>query len=157
MMAPSAVPEFFHRFDGLGLAPGNKTAGFDLVVSTEVLQRLQNLPVAPAAYAHLFQQIQERLRNSGLLSSAELERVLIAFVPGTWCPRYFATGREGASVGADPSELERLPARDALEWIGPTLAYTPHNVDSPMQALALVIMVETWAEQARFAMQSAML
>jgi hypothetical protein len=157
MMPQLAVPEFFHRFDGLGLVPGNKTAGFDVMVSTEILQRLQNLAISPAAHEHLLQEMRGRLSNAKLLSAAELDRFLVAFVPGTWCPRYFATGREGASVGADPSELERLPARDALEWIGPTLAYTPHNVDSPVQALALVVMVETWAEQARFALQSAML
>jgi len=39
-------------------------------------------------------------------------------------------------------------ADDALERLGPTLDYTPHNCDAPVQAIALIIMVQTWAEWA---------
>jgi hypothetical protein len=157
MTSSAAVPEFFHRFDGLGLVPGNKTSGFDLVVSTDVLQRLHRLSMSESAQVALHAAVVERLRNAGFLEEFEEARCGIGFVPGTWCPRFFATGPEAASIGAIPSELVRLPARDALEWIGPTLSYSPHNVDSPWQALALVVMVEAWAEHARFALQSAML
>lgn len=157
MMPSPEVPEFFHRFDGLRLTPGNKTAGFDAVVSTEVLKRLREQPMTEAASTQLLEQIRERVSNAGLLAESELARCGVGFVEGSWCPRFFATGPEGASIGAVPSELERLLACDALDWIGPTLSYSPHNVDSPAQALALVVIVETWAEQARFMLQTAII
>jgi hypothetical protein len=51
-------------------------------------------------------------------------------------------------LAVTPEQLAQLLADDALERLGPTLDYTPHNCDAPVQAIALIIMVQTWAEWA---------
>lgn len=147
---PQAAPEFFHRIEGLCLTPGNKTAGFDALVSTEVLIRLSTTPADPQWQENLAATVRERVLNANLLARNLVEHSGIVLIAGTLCPRFFVTDPGlGGSVGADPNELERLGRDDALAWIGPSVAYTPHNVDTPAQALALLIMVETWAEVAR--------
>lgn len=150
MSAVEQVPEFLHRIEGLSLTPGNKTAGFDALISTEVLKRLRELPVDSKVQAELLATMRERVLTADLLPRELADRCGVVLVEGTLCPRFFVTDPTlGGSVGADPNELERLERDDAVEWIGPTMAYTPHNVDTPAQALALLVMVETWAEFAR--------
>lgn len=147
---PRTALEFFHRIEGLCLTPGNKSAGFDALVSTEVLTRLRATPADAQWQENLAVTVRERVLNANLLSPNLVERSGIVLVANTLCPRFFVTDPGlGGSIGADPNEIERLGRDDALTWIGPSVAYTPHNVDTPAQALALLIMVETWAEVAR--------
>lgn len=152
MSLPSAcpVPEFLHRIEGLCLTPGNKTAGFDALISTQVLKRLQALPVDSKTQEDLLTTMRERVLVANLLPRKLSERCGVVLVNGTLCPRFFVTDPAlGGSVGADPNEIERLFRDDAEEWLGPVVAYTAHNVDTPAQALALLVMVETWVEFAR--------
>lgn len=152
-MNPSSacpVPEFFHRIEGLCLTPGNKTAGFDALISTQVLKRLQALPIDSKTQDALLAMMRERVLVAGLLPRELSKRCGVVLVKGTLCPRFFVTDPTlGGSVGADPNELERLQREDAEEWIGPVVAYTAHNVDTSHQALALLVMVETWVEFVR--------
>lgn len=53
----------------------------------------------------------------------------------------------GGSIGAFPQEMERLGYYEN-EGEDYDIRYVPHNVDTPNQAMALLIMVETWAEWA---------
>jgi hypothetical protein len=144
------VPEFFSRIEGLSLTPGNKSAGFNAVVSTDVLKRLREMQISEEQHTHLLMRMRERILNAKLLPKKQLGRCGVVLDNGSWCPRCFITDPAfGGSIGADPSELERLRAQDAMEWIGSTMTYTPHNVDVPSAALALLVMFETWAEMAR--------
>jgi len=144
------IPAFFYRFEGLSLVAGNKSAGFTALLSTQLLIRLRHLPIGAEWHARLQAEIQARLANAKLLPKNLIRKGGIVFVDGTWCPLCFMTDPAfGASIGAAPGDVERLLRDDALEWIGPAVAYTAHNTDTPSQALALVIMVETWGEFVR--------
>jgi hypothetical protein len=146
----NSVPDFFYRIEGLSLVPGNKTAGFVAVVSTEVLKRLREKPISPEKHALLLERMRERILNAKLLPKKYLGRCGVVLEADTFCPRCFITDPAfGGSIGANPDDLSRLTRPDGLEWIGPTLDFTPHNVDVPSQALALLVMFETWAEMAR--------
>lgn len=152
MSVPPAyeVPEFLHRIEGLCLTPGNKTAGFDALISTQVLKQLLALPVDSRLQEDLLTTMRERVLVADLLPRELAERCGVVLVTGTLCPRFFVTDPAlGGSVGADPNEIERLPRDDAEEWIGPVVVYTAHNVDTAAQALALLVMVETWVEFTR--------
>lgn len=73
----------------------------------------------------------------------------IGFYGDTGCPRFFvADPMFGGSIGANPETFSRLLRHDALEWLGPTVDFTPHNVDTPKTALALMLLAQTWAEWA---------
>lgn len=144
------MTEFFYRIDHLGLHPGNKTAGFVALVSTEMLMALRAIPVSKASYDNLIQEMQDRLARTSLLTPKSIASCGVALLDNSACPRFFtADPMFGGSIGANPEDLLKLTRPDAVEWLGSSLAYTPHNVDLPDQALALVILFQTWAEWAR--------
>lgn len=144
------MTEFFYRFEGLNLMPGSKTAGFVALISTDALQKLRTVTVSDPEYQGLVMQARERLARAGLLPKKVLARCGIALVDRTACPLLFTTDpMVGGSIGANPDELEQVQASDVLERLGDAIWYTPHNVDSPAQALALMVLFETWAEWAR--------
>jgi hypothetical protein len=142
--------KFFYGFEGLSLNPGNKTAGFNAFVSTPVMQMLVNTPAELKVYTELMEMTHRRLQLAKLMPAKVVTRAAIGMVDRSMCPRFFSTDPVfGGSVGAEPGEIERLPRADALEWIGPSLTFSPHNVDSSNQALALMLMVQTWSEWVR--------
>jgi hypothetical protein len=143
------APDFFTRVDGLSLVPGNKTAGFVGVVSTEALRILREIPVGNDEVVALLTRMRERLLNAKLIPKRALNGSGVSLLAGSACPRFFVTDPTfGGSIGADPDDLDRLDKPEAFDYIGPTTDYTPHNVDTPAQALALLVMFETWAEWA---------
>lgn len=147
---------FFYRFNHMSLIPGSKQAGFTVEFSTSVLKELSATPRDPGVLQSLTVEMRGRLLRAALLPKAATLQSCIQFREGSFCPLGFATDPVfGASVSADPEEMRLLPRPDALEYIGSTMTFTPHNVDSPRQALALVVMVETWAEWAYALLQRA--
>lgn len=143
------MSEFFYRIDCLSLTPGNKTAGFVLVLDTGTMRRLTGIRVSEAQHDGLFKQMQERLAHAGLAPQRQRLQAGFALLHESACPRYFFTDPAfGGSIGGNLEELGWLERHDAVEWLGPTMMMTPHNVDTPADALMLMVMVQTWAEWA---------
>ena len=146
---------FFCRFDGLDLTPGEKRAGFDLVVQTKALQVLRSVPLSDKARSFLRDDAQRRIRHAQLLKNVLVDSAQMEFVEDSWCPRWFCVGREfGSSMGADSQELCDLTCADRFDRLDEELRYTPHNVDAPQVALALMLLAQAWAEQAFFVLES---
>lgn len=144
------MEQFIYRVEGFDLVPGNKTAGFTLIVSTKALQVLQKVTVTTEQYQDLMMQMRERVVRSKLFPKNMVSGCGVQLFKGSACPAYFTTDPVlGGSVGADPDHLLRLQETDALEQFGETMSFTPHNTDSPAQAMALLIMIQTWDEWAR--------
>lgn len=140
---------FFTRIDGLTLEPGNKTAGFCLVVSVPAAHVLSTLTVSAEELQRLRTDALQRVRNSGLLSGDDADDCGIEFFQGSSIPRYFWVNRNfAASMGADPSDLSDIAHPVCARELGPELSYTPHNCDAPQHALVLMILVQAWAEWA---------
>lgn len=94
--------------------------------------------------------IHRRIERVGGSVREAGQQAQIMFVEGTACPRAFiADPLFGGSLGADPEAFGRLQRPDRLDWIGPEVEYTPHNCDTPDQAIILVVLVQAWAEYAR--------
>lgn len=143
------MADFFYRFDGLNLIPGNKASGFVVHIATDAMMKLHKIPVAAEQYQALIMNMRERVARVSILSTKLSCKLGAEMFNGSACPAYFTTDPIfGGSVGANPNELVHLSKLDALEWIGPTMTFTPHNIDTPQQALALMIMLETWGEWA---------
>jgi hypothetical protein len=143
-------PRFFYRFDGLAYEPGYKSAGFCFVVDTQVLKTLKGIQVTPEEQARVIEISHTRIRQSGLLKKKLLRFPAIFFHENTACPRYFHTDSSfGGSVGADAETFGWLDRPDFMEWIGPEVAYTPHNVDAPSDTFMLTVLCQTWAEWAQ--------
>lgn len=141
---------FFCRFDNLSLVNGNKTAGFDFIVSTEALQALINLSVSTETQAIIDLEAKARIRRAGLLPSRSISRVGIIFWESTLVPRVFHCDAVfGGSICADPETYDRLHRRkNSVDLIGDEVCYSPHNVDTTKSALALMVMAQTWSEYA---------
>jgi len=144
-----AEQEFFYSIMGFNLNAGNKAAGFVLKLSTRALQQLRHVPVTVEQQLELIHRAQERIGRAGVLSKRLRESCTIALVKNSGCPLAFITDPSfGASIGGNPDDLDMLTRPDAVDWLGPVTYFTPHNCDAPKQALALFILVETWAEWA---------
>ena len=143
-------PDFFYRFECFDLVPGNKTAGFVMHVSTEALKRLCEATATAEERKHLLSLQAERVGNSGLVAPDEQESCGMAFYgSSSACPLMFTTDPTlGGSLGANPQELARLAEGHGEEYFGPSIEYAPHNVDSPAQAMVLMILALAWAEWA---------
>lgn len=150
-MQKPELREFFYRFEGLDLIRGPKAAGFVLVVATEALARLHAVEVNVEEYQQLQMRALERISRIEKMKKNLLSRAQLVLYPGTAMPTRFVTDAVfGASIGADPETLGRLAEEgvQAIERVGPVVEYTPHNCDTPMQALMLLILAQTWAEWA---------
>jgi len=144
-----AEQEFFYNIMGFNLHAGNKAAGFVLKLSTRALQQLRQVPVTVEQQLELINRAQERIGRAGVLSKRLRQGCTIALIKNSGCPLAFITDPSfGASIGGNPDDLEKLTRPDYLDWLGPVTYFTPHNCDAPKQALALFILVETWAEWA---------
>lgn len=140
---------FFTRIDGLTLTPGNKTAGFCLSVSVPAAQVLSTQTISEDEMERVRTEARLRVRNSGLLSGDAADDCGFEFLNGTAVPRYFWVNRMfAASVGADPGDLADIVDASRARDLGPELSYTPHNVDAPVHALVLMILVQAWSEWA---------
>jgi hypothetical protein len=143
--------DFFYRIDGFELVQAPKAAGFTLVVATEALHRLMQVQVEPEELQNLTMQAIGRIARADKLPVKKLGRCRISLFLGTACPTVFSTDPVfGASIGADPDHLARLAEKglDAVDAIGPTMDFTAHNCDLSGQAVALLILAQTWAEWA---------
>ncbi|WP_434716283.1 hypothetical protein [Paraburkholderia sp. A3RO-2L] len=140
---------FFTRIDYLNLVPGNKTAGFVLAVSTRALKTLAAISVSEAEVQELNKRAQERVSRAGLLPVALVEDCGLELRLGGVPSHFWVSQMFGGSIGARPEELSWLGAAQKADWLGEELEYTPHNVDTPAQALVLVILIQTWAEWAQ--------
>ncbi len=139
--------DFFYRFEGLSLTPGNKTAGFDFVVATRALVAASRLEMTGDERARLQTAVVERLRHAKLASRTDTRHLGILFHGNSWAPRAFSEDAVfGGSLGADPETFGRLSNEDVLEWLGEDVRFTPHNVDAPRQALRLLLLAQAWAE-----------
>lgn len=138
----------FYRFDGLSLIPGNKTAGFTAQIRLDALRTFL-VPADDDDRERLMQDIEQRLMHAGLIPVNSLRYLRVMFHEGTAVPRAFVVDPMfGGSLGADPNELSKaLTTADPSE-LWPLIEYTPHNLDQPQQALALVVMVTAWADWA---------
>lgn len=141
--------DFFTRIDFMTLEPGNKTAGFLFNVAVPAIEALNTVQVSEAEWAQLVADSQLRLRRAGVLSDELVAESGLGQFKGTAVPRSFWVGRTfAAGLGAEPSELEEAATPESAPYLGPELAYSPHNVDAPAQALGLMILVQTWSEWA---------
>lgn len=141
--------EFFYRIEGFGLVPGNKTAGFVVQVSTAAVKRLLSMLVKADEHRALVDEVKERVLRARLVTKAEIEMLGIELAYGSACPLFFSTDpATGGSIGARPEDLQRATKGSAEAYLGPSVEYTPHNVDSPAQAMVLMIAIQTWAEWA---------
>ncbi|KWU19034.1 hypothetical protein [Burkholderia cenocepacia] len=149
--------DFFYRLEGLSLIPGNKSSGFSVAVSTEALKALSKMTVSDKDYQRLLSRMSERLERANLLPDILRQESGVALLDDTACPRFFTTDPTlGGSLGANPEELGWLRTKENAEkWLGSSVSFTPHNVDTPAQALSLVILVETWGEWAYDKLQDA--
>lgn len=150
MLKPK-LRDFFYRIEDFNLLPKQKAAGFVLVVATEALARLHDVFVAEEEYLALQNQVQKRISRIPNMPPSYQKSARIAFHLGTAMPRAFvADDVFGGSIGADPQALEKVASygADAVQHVGSTVEYTPHNCDSPLEAMMLHVVVQTWAEWA---------
>lgn len=141
---------FFHRIESLSLVSGNKTSGFVLVVSADAARRLQKIKFTEQEYAFLQSAMKGRVLQSKLLPKKAIGNIGLQPWSGSACPLSFIIDPMfGGSIGSFLQELEQLGYYDKEDGEEDyDIRYVPHNVDTPNQALALLIMVETWAEWA---------
>lgn len=144
------MTKFFHRIENLSLVTGNKRSGFVLVVAAEAARRLMKIEFTEHEYASLSESIRERVIQSKLLPNKLAKNIGIQPWGGSAFPLNFIIDPVfGGSIGAFPHELEHFGCYEKEEGVEEfDIRFTPHNVDSPNQALALLIMVEAWAEWA---------
>ncbi|MBU9200108.1 hypothetical protein KTD31_01655 [Burkholderia multivorans] len=140
---------FFTRIDYLNLVPGNKTAGFVLAVSTQALKALAAISVTDEEVHELNRRARERVSRAGLLPATLVEDCGFELRLGGVPSHFWVSQMFGGSIGARPEELSWLSVPEKAEWLGEELEYSPHNVDTPAQALVLVILSQTWAEWAQ--------
>lgn len=139
--------DFFYRFDGLSLVAGNKSSGFDFLVKTETLRQLLNATAIKDLQARTVTEARARIERAGLLPKRSLERAGIIFWKETMVPRIFHCDAVfGGSLSADPATFERLAMEDATLQLSHEVCYSPHNVDTPKSAMALMVMAQTWSE-----------
>lgn len=140
---------FFYRMHGLDLMPGNKSAGFVLSVDTAALHELTHIDVSLDDQDRLVDRARERAARAQLGSKALRESMGLWFLGDTPVPRVFSTHPSfGGSLGADPETFSRLKGAGSVEFIGPEVDYTPHNVDRPVDAMLLMMLAQTWGEWA---------
>lgn len=147
---------FFTRIEGLDLTPGNKSAGFVFSVSVPALRQLATVEVSDEAWARLNACAIERVTRAGLVSAEQAAAGGLARYQGSAVPKSFWVDPGFAgSLGADPEWLSFALNADGLEeaLLEHEVEYTPHNVDTPQQALVLLILVQTWSEWAAAQLQ----
>ncbi|MFK4706113.1 hypothetical protein ABIC83_002952 [Roseateles asaccharophilus] len=138
-----------YRLNGFDLESGNKAAGFGVSLPTDQLGMLAQIKVSEDRIVSLHRSIQARLANAKLLPKPIIRECGVMLLDGSACPRAFVADPVfGASIGADPGTLQRILDGEGVESFGPEIEYTPHNTDSAKQAIALAIIVATWAEWA---------
>ncbi len=141
--------DFFTRIDFMTLTPGNKSAGFELAVATKALEVLGGIAVSDDEWNRQVETARERLRNSGLLLDAMVEDCGFQRFEGTAVPRNFWVNRSfAASLSAEPQLQHYVRDPQMSQVLGTEACYSPHNVDSPVHALALHILVQAWSEYA---------
>lgn len=140
---------FFNRIDYMTLTPGNKSAGFFLAVSAKALEQLGSMTVSEGEGESLVAEARTRVQHAELLPKKMVADCGFERYQGTAVPRSFWVNRMFASsLGADPDWLRYVTDPEMSEVMGDEVSYSPHNVDSPTQALALMILVQTWSEWA---------
>lgn len=143
------MDEFFYRFDHLNLIHSNKQAGFHFILKKEAALKLKAVRMTVEEYQYLTIKMRERLLRAKLMTARTVGNAGFSCAEGTACPTFFTThSMFGGTISADPNDIEMLQRDDAAEQLLPSMTFTPHNMDTPTQALCLLIMIETWAEWA---------
>jgi hypothetical protein len=146
---------FFYRIDHCHLIPGNKTSGFILYLSRAALRTLMAIQVTTESVQTLNEEIRNRLDRAGLKKFVNMKQCGVLFYSEgsgifslSACPVAFITDPMfGGSIGESPDELKRVLCDPSDEDDYP-VSFTPHNIDHPRQALALMLMIQTWGEWA---------
>lgn len=143
-----SAKEFFCRIDGFDMKPGSKRAGFTVVLDGESAIRLRNIKISEKDAANLNEMVAGRLAHAEVVNEATQKSCRVILAESSAFPKVIMTSAIGGSIGLDGEVVRRLVLDDANQWVGPVVEMTPHNVDSPKEALALMVMVQTWAEWA---------
>lgn len=143
-----AAKEFFCRIDGFDMKPGSKQSGFTVVLDGESAVRLRNIKITEKDASSLNEMVASRLAHAEVVNEAIQKSCRVILAESSAFPKIIMTSGIGGSIGLDGEEVRRLGLDDANQWVGPVVEMTPHNVDSPKEALALMVMVQTWAEWA---------
>ena len=142
-----------YRFEHYALTNGPKQAGFVFVVPSPILLELSTIETTPEHVARLAEMCKDRLHNlyaARMVRKRLLDSASVTLLGTTPVPRFFSADPIfGGSLGADPETFSRFRAPNALEWLGPEVAYTPHNVDTATTSVMLTVLVVTWAEWAQ--------
>lgn len=137
---------FIYRIHDFDLLPGNKAAGFMLSVDAKALRELSHLSVTRPEQLAVMKRARERAQNAGLGNDTFREAMGIQFYAATPVPRFFSA--LSGSIGADPEAFPKLQKPGFVQSMAHGIEYTPHNVDAPMEALLLMLLVQTWGEWA---------
>ena len=137
---------FIHRIEGFDLIPGNKRAGFLLVVDTSTLRRLSAVAASDSEIEALVYKARARAERGRIGTKIMRSAMGVHCYNGTCVPRVFNV--LSGSVSADPEVFAHLSSPIAHARLDVEVEYTPHNVDAPAEALLLMILVQTWAEWA---------
>lgn len=138
---------FFYRFSGMHLAPGNKASGFVFSLESQAFLQLAAIEFTPRQRELVLVSACQRIAHAQLVPKKALKALSIGYHAGSALPRWFVQDPMfGASLGANPEDFSRIERADALAWLGPETDYTPHNVDTPKQALALMLLAQAWTE-----------
>lgn len=151
-MTFDATP-LLYRLEHYALTNGPKQAGFVLCVPSSTLLELSTIETTPGQVARLAEMCKDRLHNlyaARMVRKRLLDSASVTLLGTTPVPRFFSADPVfGGSLGADPETFSRFRAPNALEWLGPEVAYTPHNVDTATTSVMLTVLVVTWAEWAQ--------
>lgn len=151
-MAFDATP-LLYRFEYYDLTNAPKQAGFVFVVPSATLIELSSIETTPEQVERLADMCKTRLHNlyaAKMVRKRLLDSAGIALHGTTPVPRFFTADPVfGGSLGADPETFSRFHAPNALEWLGPEVDYTPHNVDTATTAVVLTVLAATWGEWAQ--------
>lgn len=150
---PYEATPLLYRLDHYTLTNGPKQAGFVLSVPSSILMELSAIEVTPTHVERLSEMCTQRLdnlRQAKVIKKSMVESSSVTLYGTSPVPRFFSADPVfGGSIGADPETFSRFRAPDALEWLGPEVDYTPHNVDTAISALVLTVLVATWGEWAQ--------
>lgn len=141
-----SLNRYIYRIIGLDLLPGNKSAGFVLSVDALALQQLSHLSVTAQEQLAVIDSAQTRASRAGLGNRILRSGMGIAFHKLTPVPRVFSA--LSGSIGADPELWGRMQAPDFVQCLPQGVEYTPHNTDSPAEAMLLMLLAQTWGEWA---------
>lgn len=149
MVEFAKAPSFFYRFSNMQFLPGR--SGFELAVSSAVLWSAARAALTREAALALQQEMQARVYRSGVLGRRACSRLFVAFDDSTAAVRLLGIdeetpGRLEPMTSDLFSTMRAQPVSRIERFIGPEARYVASGVERPQQALALLVMAQTWLE-----------